>query len=200
MHMKDRLFSEYIAKSHMGSGLTDSELKTLKEGNIDDMVSTFIRTDSKVYTVQIQTALKHIKKLFGDRAVLKNVCRKKSLVNDYLACQVMDGDIDALIGIAGNEKILLKIASVFAGEEFSKFDEDAYDSLCEYVNIISGAFASRLCDNDIEVALHPPVMYCDSGIGSVKEFYVITIELESDTFCVVMAADNSLKVSKKAAG
>ena len=36
--MRDKMINKYIAKNHAGSVFTDSELKVIKEGNIDDMV------------------------------------------------------------------------------------------------------------------------------------------------------------------
>lgn len=198
MLMKDRLFSEYIAKSHMGSNLTDSELKALKEDNIDDIVATFIKVDNSLYMMQLQSVLKNLKFVLGDRIILKSISKKKIVSNEYLACQVMDGDIDALTGITGDKEVLLKIASIYADEDFLELNEDAYDSLCEFINVISGSFATKLCDNNIEMILHPPIMYCNSSIESSKEFYVVTLDLEGDAFDVVMASDNTLKVNKAA--
>ena len=45
---------------------------------------------------------------------------------------------------------MLKVASDFAMEDFQEFDMDAYDAVCELINCTNGAFATRLCDDDID--------------------------------------------------
>ena len=40
--MRDKMINKYIAKNHAGSVFTDSELKVIKEGIIDVMVTTFL--------------------------------------------------------------------------------------------------------------------------------------------------------------
>ncbi len=49
------------------------------------------------------------------------------------------------------------MASTFAQEDIEEFDEDAYDALCELINVMNGAYATKLGEADIEVTLHPPV-------------------------------------------
>ena len=39
--MRDKMINKYIAKNHAGTVFTDSELKVINEGNIDDMVTFF---------------------------------------------------------------------------------------------------------------------------------------------------------------
>lgn len=41
--MKDMMFGGYIARNHVGNNLTDRELRVLKDGDIDAMVSTFVK-------------------------------------------------------------------------------------------------------------------------------------------------------------
>ena len=44
--MKDMMFGGYIARNHVGNNLTDRELRVLKDGDIDAMVSTFCKDAS----------------------------------------------------------------------------------------------------------------------------------------------------------
>lgn len=85
---------------------------------------------------------------------------------------MMDGDMDIFFGIIGSDEVLLKVASDFAMEDFQEFDMDAYDAVCELINCTNGAFATRLCDDDIDVVLYPPVFYDNVHITSEKGFYV----------------------------
>ena len=56
--MRDKMINKYIAKNHAGTVFTDSELKVIKEGNIDDMVTTFLDMNTEYYNKQMQSVLK----------------------------------------------------------------------------------------------------------------------------------------------
>ena len=50
--MKDMLFSRYIAKNYMGNSLSDRELRVLKTGDVDALVSTFVKMRNERYIQQ----------------------------------------------------------------------------------------------------------------------------------------------------
>ena len=108
---------------------------------------------------------------------------------------VMDGDIDVFLGVAGNSKELLRLASAYAQEELEEFDEDAYDALCELINIMNGAYATRLCNEDIDVTLHPPVFYRNTEVTADNGLYVVTFAMGDNLFKILMAADDKIRLS-----
>jgi CheY-specific phosphatase CheX len=100
-----------------------------------------------------------------------------------------------LLGVAGDNRELLKVASTFAQEDIEEFDEDAYDALCELINVMNGAYATKLGEADIEVTLHPPVFYKDTEVTADTGFYVVTFNIEDNVFKILMAADNKIQLS-----
>ena len=46
--MQDKMINKYIAKNHSGSVFTDNELQVIKDGNIDDMVTTFLDMNTDI--------------------------------------------------------------------------------------------------------------------------------------------------------
>ena len=179
--MRDKMINKYIAKNHAGSVFTDSELKVIKEGNIDDMVTTFLDMNTEYYNKQMQS-------------VLKIFTHQKEYEGKFVGCQLMDGDIDVFLGIAGDDSDLLCVASVFSQEELSEFDSDAYDAICELINIINGAYATKLSYEDIEVSLHPPVFYKDTQIKADNGMYVVTFSMNGHRFNLIMVADDKIKL------
>ena len=145
--MKDMMFGGYIARNHVGNNLTDRELRVLKDGDIDAMVSTFVKMRQEEYILQL--------------------------------------------------KCVLKVASDFAMEDFQEFDMDAYDAVCELINCTNGAFATRLCDDDIDVVLYPPVFYDNVHITSEKGFYVVTIGYEGSQFDLIMAINENVELASQ---
>ena len=100
----------------------------------------------------------------------------------------------AFLGIAGDDSDLLCVASVFSQEELSEFDSDAYDAICELINIINGAYATKLSYEDIEVSLHPPVFYKDTQIKADNGMYVVTFSMNGHRFNLIMVADDKIKL------
>ena len=192
--MRDKMINKYIAKNHAGSVFTDSELKVIKEGNIDDMVTTFLDMNTEYYNKQMQSVLKIFTQFIGSDMELERIIYQKEYEGKFVGCQLMDGDIDVFLGIAGDDSDLLCVASVFSQEELSEFDSDAYDAICELINIINGAYATKLSYEDIEVSLHPPVFYTDTQIKADNGMYVVTFSMNGHRFNLIMVADDKIKL------
>lgn len=193
--MKDMLFSRYIAKNYMGNSLSDRELRVLKTGDVDALVATFVKMRNERYVQQLQCILKNFKMYFKDSVILNRITVSEEYEGKFLGCQIMDGDMDILFGIEGDEDVLLKLASHFAGEDFDTFNEDVYDAVCEMINCINGSFATRLSREDVEVILHPPVFYDDIRINSDKGFYVVNMDMDGISFDFIMAIDECIEIA-----
>jgi len=178
--MRDKMINKYIAKNHAGTVFTDSELKVIKEGNIDDMVTTFLDMNTEYYNKQMQSVLKIFTQFIGSDMELERIIYQKEYEGKFVGCQLMDGDIDVFLGIAGDDDDLLCVASVFSQEELSEFDSDAY--------------ATKLSYEDIEVALHPPVFYKDTQIKADNGMYVVTFSMKGHRFNLIMVADDKIKL------
>ena len=173
--MQDKMINKYIAKNHSGSVFTDNELQVIKDGNIDDMVTTFLDMNTEIE--------------------LERIIYQKEFDGKFVGCQIMDGDIDVFLGIAGEDADLLCVASTFSQEDMNKFDADAYDAICELINIINGAYATKLSYEEIEVSLHPPVFYQDTQIKADNGMYVVTFNMKGHRFNLLMVADDKVKLN-----
>lgn len=193
--MEDRILGKYIAKNHSGRKFSDRELQIIRQGDTDKMVETFLNMGNNYYNTQMQCMLKSLSCVMPGDIELENINYERTFKGDFIGCQIMDGDIDVFLGVSGNNTELLKLASAFAQENISEFDEDAYDALCELINVMNGAYAIKLGDEDIEVTLHPPVFYREAEVTADDGFYIVTFVHENDLFRVIMAADNKIKLS-----
>jgi CheY-specific phosphatase CheX len=195
--MKNTMFSGYIARNHVGSNLTDRELKVLKNGDIDSMVSTFVKLKHEEYVLQLKCALNILKRFLGDEMTLERITVKEEYQGEFIGSQIMDGDMDVFFGIIGTNESLLKLASIYAREDFEEFDADAYDAVCELINCTNGAFATRLCDEDVDVVLYPPVFYDNVHVTSNHGFYVVTIGYEGNEFDMIMAINENVTLANQ---
>ena len=65
--MGDILLSSYIAKNRNGANFTDAELKALKEGNLDNMVSIFVPMKKRQICPAVTVRFKEHEILYGRR-------------------------------------------------------------------------------------------------------------------------------------
>ena len=192
--MGDILLSSYIAKNRKDANFTDAELKALKEGNLDNMVSIFVPMKNDKYVQQLQCVLKSMRYYMGEDVSLLQVNLEDNHREHFVGCQMMDGDEEVFFAIGGSDDALIKVASRFAQVDFDEFDSDAYDAICELINIINGAYATKLSYEDIEVSLHPPVFYKDTQIKADNGMYVVTFSMNGHRFNLIMVADDKIKL------
>lgn len=194
--MREKLLEGYIASNYSGACLSSKELAVLKEGSLEQMVSTFVRVKNDSYKEQLQGLLKTVKLYFGDTITLEAVREVSMCKAKFIACQVMDGDDDIFLGLYGDEQVLLKLASVLAAQEFECFDEDTYDAICEFINCVNGLYATKLSGKGVEVTLRPPVFYNELQIMSEKGFYNITLAYMGQQFNVVLVNSERVYLEK----
>lgn len=190
--MGNGFISGYIARNYSGTGFTQDELNAIKEGELETLLDTFVKMKNDLYMQQLKCVMKGIKMFLGEDILLEQVTITDNCRCNFLACQIMDGDEDVMLGIAGQEEGLLKIASVYGQEDYSELDADAYDAICELINCINGFFATKLSNDDVEVILRPPVFYENVCVNSKKEFYVINMSIQGMSFDIVMALSGAV--------
>lgn len=193
--MKDKMFNSYIAKQHTGSTFTEEELEAIQAGDVDSIVKEFCNMKNERYVLQLQSTIKCMSSCMGGNVELQNISLLSEYKGRFIGCQFMDGDADIFLGIAGENDALLKVASIFAMEDLSQFDVDAYDALCELINIMNGAYATRLGESDIVVNMHPPVFYTDTLVEVDNGLYVVTFAMDNKEFQVLMAVDEKVRMT-----
>ena len=181
------------------------------------MVSTFVKMRQEEYILQLKCVLKSLKHYLGDEMTLEKITIKEEYEGDFYlygndevlgkALQVcrmilkkrsqvfLETRIKFVV-VKDHEKRHI-LNSDFAMEDFQEFDMDAYDAVCELINCTNGAFATRLCDDDIDVVLYPPVFYDNVHITSEKGFYVVTIGYEGSQFDLIMAINENVELASQ---
>ena len=108
--MGDILLSSYIAKNRKDANFTDAELKALKEGNLDNMVSIFVPMKNDKYVQQLQCVLKSMRYYMGEDVSLLQVNLEDNHREHFVGCQMMDGDEEVFFAIGGSDDALIKVA------------------------------------------------------------------------------------------
>lgn len=158
------------------NGFTKTDMENLKSGDTDRIVPIFMPQDHAFYFDYVNLTMRMLVRLLNVPFHFGKAERHNTYSFEFMGSQTMEGAHDFLIGLAGNGKSLLEIANPFAKEDFLLVDEDAFDSICEFINCINGLFASTLGGRNIDIDMCPPVYYKNQTIHSKKGyFYVVPL-------------------------
>lgn len=169
MRMADRILSEYCREN----GFTNSEMETLKSGDIDRIIALYLPSGGLKHQEIIGTAVRTIIRCISrhvslERAQLVSRMEPMKAVmqslteNDALATGFLEGDCG-----------LLSLACVFGREEFTEVNEDALDAAGEFLNCVNGLYATSVSGHVPALELMPP-QYFPEGTS-----------LTQDTICLV---------------
>jgi hypothetical protein len=182
---------EYQLENHY----TDSEMDALKSGDIDRIIPVFVDTDAPHTGELISLVIRNIIRFIDSDVLLKKAYTVKDYSFSGLAFQQMAGDHTIFMGLAGSSKALLEIARPFARESFENMDEDAFDSVCEFINCINGLHASKLSRDEIQLDMMPPGYYQDGRLTTGGNICLVPILLHGERVDIVVVADAEIVVN-----
>ncbi len=175
--------------------LSDSELDALKSGDIDRIIPIFVDIDIPLYGELAGLAIRNVIRFINSNIILKKAYSINSYPFRALASQRMDGNPGLFVGLAGKDPALLSIAKPFAREEFENLDEDAFDSVCEFLNCTNGIYASKLSVEDIELEMAPPIYYTDQCLTSEEDLYVVPFLINGEQADIIIAMNNRIGIN-----
>lgn len=185
---------KYIQDYQEMNYFTHENLEAIKSGDIDRIAPIFTTTDNPLCSDHIGLALRNIIRFIDNQIVIKKYYSVTEYSFDNLASQFLKGEHNILFGFAGKDDSLLSIANPFAKEEFTEVDEDAFDSICEFINCINGLFASKLSDEDIDIDLLPPISYTGQKLISNGNIYVVPVIINDNELDLLLSMDNAIDV------
>lgn len=177
------------------NGFSDTEQEALKSGDIDRIIPVFIDITTPFAGECISLAVRNV-----IRFIYNNIKLKKAyVVREYpftsIAYQQLIGDHQLFVGFAGEDQALLNIASPLAKEDFNTLDEDAFDSICEFINCNNGLFASKLSNEDIHIDMTPPKFEQNKVLVSDGDIYVVPMVIKGKQFDLLVIADHKVEIN-----
>ena len=175
--------------------LSASDLDAIKSGDIDRIIPVFVDINDPLSDDSIGLAIRNLVRFINNNIILRKSNSVHSYTFDTLAFQTMIGDHELFFGIAGRQKSLLPIANPFAREQFTEMNEDAFDSVCEFINCTNGLFASKLSHMDIHIDMTPPQYCTDKVITSQGNIYVVPIMIDGEQSDLIVALGNTIEIN-----
>lgn len=179
LQVMDMAGAEKIIKDFQrDKNLSDQQCQDMKSGDIDKIISIYVKDDWKVNKELIGVAVRTF-----IRCVDYEICILSPQLKDSINCkngsfQTVEGDNKSrvTIGFVEEDGGFLKVASLFADEEMTTINEDALDSCAELLNCINGIYASAKSKEGVELELLPPDMYLtDTVISGKKVIFVLPL-------------------------
>lgn len=157
------------------TGLTNTALESIKYGDFDRLLPSFVETDKEEYLSLMALALRNIVRFVSSYIRIDKAEKTTEYSAKYIAYQKTAGAYDGFLGFASDDNAILTIADGYAGEYFEKPDEDALDSVCEFTNCINGLHATELSYKEITIDMLPPEFMFDGKITDAEGFYVLPL-------------------------
>lgn len=176
-------------------GLSDAELDALKSGDIDRIIPVFVDTGIPFAGECIALAIRNIVRFVNNNIMLKESYIAKEYTFTSIAYQQLVGSHELFVAFAGEDEALLNIASPFAREEFESMDEDAFDSICEFINCSNGLYASKLSREDIHIDMTPPRFDQNKTMTTDGEIYVVPVVIEGKQADLLVIVDHKVEIN-----
>lgn len=189
----DEVESELKAYKEDGN-FSDDDIAALKSGDIDKITSVFVKVPNNLYFDLASLAVRNLNRFISTEIYLEKGYMTKEFKSSHVAIQELDGQHKIFTAFAGEGNSLLTIASTYGKEDFEEVDEDSYDSVCEFINIINGLFASKLSHEDIEVDMLPPDFRDNAVLTSEDEFYVLPMVIAGSPLNYIIGIDHTIEI------
>jgi len=191
MSMED--IENALKKFKVEYNLSDEEIEAMQNDNVDTIISVFIDIDKPHVKDIIAITLRSIIRFINTSVYFSPPKFETEKRFKFLSAQCLKGDINVFIGFEGDND-LLAIANPYAKENFSEIDEDALDAICEFINCISGLFASSLSYKNHNLELLPPLCYTECSLVSETGFYVLPLTIDNKEVSLIIGIDSAIDI------
>ena len=177
-------------------GFSDTDMFALKNDNIDALVPIFAFSSKPYVTDLAGLVLRNINRFITRDFYIGKIQHIKSLKYSNLAGQKSVGHDTMYVALAeedGDDAFTL-ISSNFSGQTHETADADAFDAVCEFINVSSGLYVSELSVKEIEMDMEPVFAYKDQTITG--DFYALPIYIEGHTVHLILAVNSEMELGQ----
>lgn len=178
------------------SGFSDKDMDALKHDDFESLVPIFAATSKPYVTDLVCLILRNINRLISRDFYIGKLSRVNKMNYKCLAGQTTIGAHTIQIALAGEDETegFLKIASAFAEENYTTVEEDALDSVCEFINCNSGLFAAEQSKQNLDLDMEPVYAYENQEVEG--EVYVLPIYIEDCEVKMIIAIDTDAEMGQ----
>lgn len=184
----------YLAAFQKEQGFSEEEMQALKKDDIDVIVPVFAFAAKPYITDIVGLILRNITRFVTTDFYIGRIRQINSLEYRNFAGQFSEGAHKVYIGLATakEEAAFVRVASGFAGEPFTRANVEVYDAAGEFINCVSGLFATALAKKGVEVEIQPQFAY-ENQVAHGNA-YVVPVYLSGQELLLYLAVDSEVTV------
>lgn len=180
-YLRPEQLTQIIGSFQTENGYTDSQMNSFMLDDLEEIIKTFVPLKNAHLRELTVTLIQTMKRLIDKEVYLDKAYASSAIQLDSYAGQAVSGDLNFKLYISGAGNHLLGIANYFTEDKHRALDEDALDSVGEFINCVNGLFATNLSYNDLVIDLHSPD-YSMNGLY-LNENKLFVIPIHANGFC-----------------
>lgn len=176
-YMTNQQFADALADYKATSAFAEDDESddTLAE-DITEIFDLEGLTDKEFYVEYILLLIRNIIRFIGDDFAFAGCTTKPEIKCSCLCSQEISGTLNAYTAIGCNEKAFCEIASRYANEKLTEFDEFTQGCVGEFLNLQNGLFSVNISNTkNIELDLTPQIFASDADVCINGSGIVITL-------------------------
>ena len=177
-------------------GFSEADMTALKNDNLDSLIPIFAFSAKPHVTELAGLVVRNINRFITRNFYIGKIKHVDSFDYCNLAGQKTVGNDDIYLAFADadNKGAFTMLASNFSSEEHTEADGNAFDAVCEFINVNSGLYASELSKKDIDLDMEPVFAYKDQTVKG--DFYVLPIYLEDYQINLLIAVNTEITMGE----
>lgn len=164
-----------LAEFQKDSRYTDAQMHSLCIDDLERIADIFVPIHNPHLHELTVTLLRTFRRLIDKDVYLDKAYMAHTIQIDRYAAQMISGDINVKLYLSAPMNNLLAVANYFSEDTYPTINEDALDNVGEFINCVSGLYATNLSYDDVEVDMDAPEYGMEGPYLSSGKLYVIPI-------------------------
>ena len=184
----------YLDAFQKENGFDAKEMEALKKDDVDVIVPIFAFASKPYVTSIVGLVLRNITRFVSTDYYIGHIKSVNQFDYRCFAGQKCVGMHNICIGLAAakEDDAFIKVAAGFTGEDYQSRGVEVYDAVGEFINCVSGLFATSLSEKEINLEIEPQFAYENQvAQGSA---YVVPIYIAGKEVDLYVAVDSEVTI------
>lgn len=170
--------------------LSDNSFDALLEGNVSVVINELLNIEfkdhDKLYKEYIELFFKNAIRFIDTNIRFEEIDQMNERQYEVLASQIIKDTDPYYTAIAGKKEHILKVASIFAEEEFIELTDYPKDAFGEFLNLHNGIFLVNMSNNNHPMDISVQEVAVNKKIVSEREMYRIPCQFPFGTLDLII--------------
>lgn len=194
-YLSNEQFEQALASYKKTNSIQDKDFTTDQNKKIDTIIRNFYIfntfAESDLFTEYVSLVFKNIIRFIGDDFVPLAPETMSSYQSLRMASQKVNGVFSCFTAIDASDSAFIAFAARYSGEEITKIDELAEESVSEFLNLHNGLFTVNMSnDRQLELELEPQRVTNGKSIDvNGPDLFVMPICFPFGTISVIISSE-----------